>query len=503
VIALQNSADVVAFLRAHVRGTLHTDSRHIGPGDGFMAYPGSGTDGRIHVSDAIARGAAACVVEHTGMDRWLAQDFPLPMASLPQLQTATGEIAAQWFDQPSHSVQVLAVTGTNGKTSITWWLAEALNTLTFTAPCAVIGTLGLGIPPHLEATGLTTPDALSMQRALRTLADSGVGYAALEASSIGLAQQRLAGTRIDVAIFTNFTQDHLDWHGSMTAYWQAKRTLFDWPGLRAAVINIDDPYGAELVTQLQGRSELDVWPISTAGAARLTASDMRYTEYGLALTVTEGNTAHALQTRQIGAYNAANILSVLAVLRIMNVPLTQAVAVCAQLGVVPGRMQVIAPLMETQTPFTGPLTVVDYAHTPDALGQTLRALRPVARQRGGRLWCVFGCGGNRDTGKRPLMGAVAQQEADSVIVTSDNPRDEVPEAIISHITQGMTVNNAWCAVPDRASAIIQALTQAHRLDVVLIAGKGHEEWQEVAGQRRPFSDVAQARAALTARWGSA
>jgi len=502
VIALQNSTDVVAFLRTHVRGTLCTDSRHIGPGDGFIAYPGSDTDGRAYVSDAIARGAAACVVEHAGMSRWLGQNFPLPMASLPQLQTATGEIAAQWFDQPSRSVQVFAVTGTNGKTSITWWLAEALNTLSFTSPCAVIGTLGIGIPPHLEATGLTTPDAVSMQRALRTLADRGVGYAALEASSIGLAQQRLAATCIDVAVFTNFTQDHLDWHGSMTAYWQAKRTLFDWPGLHAAVIHIDDPYGAELLTQLQGHKNLDLWPISTTGAARLTASHAHHTEYGLAFTVTEGHTAHAVQTRQLGTYNAANILSVLAVLRMMNVPLDQAVAACAKLGGVPGRMQVITPL-ETGARFAGPLTVVDYAHTPDALRHALRALRPVAKRRGGKLWCVFGCGGHRDTSKRPLMGAVAQQEADSVIVTSDNPRDEIPEVIISHITQGMTVHNACCAVPDRSAAITQALSQAHTLDVVLIAGKGHEEWQEVAGQRRPFSDVAQARAVLTARWGCA
>ncbi len=490
--------DAVSFLRARVTGTLQVDSRLIQPGDGFIAWPGAATDGRAHVGDAIARGAAACLVEHEGVEAFGFSGGH--MAALHGLKAATGLIAAEWFGHPAQRLAVLAVTGTNGKTSTAWWIANALASLSKQdlhghAGCALVGTLGMGIPPGLEPTGMTTPDPVRLQRAFRAFADQGVGHCAIEASSIGLSEHRLAGTRIRVALFTNFTQDHLDYHGSMAAYWQAKATLFDAPGLQAAVLNIDDPRGAELLATLADRG-LDLWSVSVRGPARLQAQGIAFANGGLRFTVAEGAHHEVLQTRVIGQYNVSNLLGVIAALRALGVPLAQAVGACAQLAPVPGRMEQIAePGL--------PLVAVDYAHTPDALEQALVALRPVAAERGGLLWCVFGCGGNRDAAKRPLMGAVAQRHADAVLVTSDNPRGEVPAAIIHQILQGMVAGTSVRAEPDRAAAIAQAIREAAPEDVVLIAGKGHEDYQETAGARLPFSDMAHAQQALAARKGGA
>ncbi|MGE4329524.1 UDP-N-acetylmuramoyl-L-alanyl-D-glutamate--2,6-diaminopimelate ligase [Diaphorobacter sp.] len=490
--------DAVDWLRQRVTGTLHTDSRLIQPGDGFIAWPGAATDGRAHVGDAMARGAAACLVEAEG-----AAPFNLGgehIAALRGLKAATGRIASAWFGHPTQQLQVLAVTGTNGKTSTAWWLADALNKLSKKElpalyGCGLVGTLGMGVPPALHTTGMTTPDPVRLQRAFAQFAEAGQHACAIEASSIGLAEHRLDGTRIRVALFTNFTQDHLDYHPGMAAYWQAKRALFDWPGLQAAVINIDDAQGAALHAELQGR-DLDLWSVSIHGPARLQARDIAHTGAGLAFTVAEGAQAQVLQTQVIGLYNVSNLLGVIAGMRALGVPLTQALQACARLQPVPGRMEQLAAPGQ-------PLVAVDYAHTPDALHQALAALRPVAAQRGGRLWCVFGCGGNRDAGKRPLMGAVAQREADEVIVTSDNPRGEEPQSIIHQILLGTIAATHVRAEVDRAAAIAQALAEAGANDVVLIAGKGHEDYQETAGQRLPFSDMAQARQALARRGGVA
>ncbi|CAN7233194.1 UDP-N-acetylmuramoyl-L-alanyl-D-glutamate--2, 6-diaminopimelate ligase [Acidovorax sp. LjRoot129] len=486
--------DAVAWLRERVTGTLQTDSRQVRAGDGFIAWPGAATDGRAHIGDALSRGAVACLVEQEGADA-----FPLdglPVAALRGLKAATGPIAAEWFEHPSHRLDVLAVTGTNGKTSTSWWIAEALNTLSKNellaqGGCALVGTLGIGVPPALTTTGLTTPDPVRLQRAFQQFTDAGRTACAIEASSIGLAEHRMVGTRIRVALFTNFTQDHLDYHPSMAAYWQAKSMLFDWPGLQAAVVNIDDPRGAELHATLAER-QLDLWSVSTAGPARLAARDIHMGDGGLRFTVAEGVHTLVLQTRLIGHYNVSNLLGVLAGLRALGVPLEHALYACAQLSPVPGRMEQI------QSPGQ-PLVAVDYAHTPDALDKALQALRPVAAERGGQLWCVFGCGGDRDAGKRPLMGAVAQQQADRVVVTSDNPRSEDPAAILHQILQGTIAGNTVRAEPDRAIAIAQTLIEAASNDVVLIAGKGHEDTQETAGVRVPFSDMAHAQSALQAR----
>jgi UDP-N-acetylmuramyl-tripeptide synthetase len=486
--------DAVAWLRETVTGTLQTDSRQVRPGDGFIAWPGAATDGRAHIGDALARGAVACLVEQEGAEAFALHG--MPVAALRGLKAATGLIAADWFDQPTQRLDVLAVTGTNGKTSTTWWLAEAINTLSKNeliaqGGCALVGTLGVGVPPTLTPTGMTTPDPVRLQRAFQQFADAGRTACAIEASSIGLAEHRMAGTRIRVALFTNFTQDHLDYHPSMTAYWQAKSALFEWPGLQVAVVNVDDARGAELHAALADR-QLDLWSISIAGPARLAARDIGMGDGGLRFTVAEGVHTHVLQTRVIGQYNVSNLLGVLAALRALGVPLEHALYACGQLSPVPGRMeQIHSPGL--------PLVAVDYAHTPDALEKALQALRPLAAERGGQLWCVFGCGGDRDAGKRPLMGAVAQQNADRVLVTSDNPRSENPAAILHQILQGTIASNVVRVEPDRAAAIAQAVADAASADVVLIAGKGHEDTQETAGVRLPFSDRAHAQSALQAR----
>lgn len=487
--------DAAAWLRARVTGTLRTDSRQIQPGDGFLAWPGAAFDARAQVAAALAAGATACLVEFNGVQAYAFHDARV--ATYPGLKAASGQLADAWFGQPSQRLAVLAVTGTNGKTSSTWWLAQALSSLTSTAPipCAVVGTLGVGVPPDLVSTGLTTPDPVALQAAFAGFVGQGLQACAIEASSIGIEEQRLAGTRIHTAVLTNVTQDHLDYHGDMASYWRAKAHLFAWPQLRAAVINVDDPYGAELAERLAGGA-LDLWTLSiTPGAvnrARLQAQDIRYDAQGVAFTVVEGAQQLPLATQLIGAFNVSNVLGVIAAMRTLGVALADAVQACAHLAPVPGRMECVnAPGQ--------PLVAVDYAHTPDALAKALGALKPQAQARGGRLWCVFGCGGNRDTAKRPLMGAVAGAHADRVVVTSDNPRLEAMDAIISQILLGLTGVSEVQVEPDRAKAIAQTLAQAGPLDVVLLAGKGHEDYQEIAGERLPFSDIEQVRQVLARR----
>ena len=486
---LHSAPEAAQWLRARVRGTLHSDSRRIHPGDGFIAWPGAATDGRRHVASALALGAAACLVEQAGAEAFAFDAAGI--ASYTDLKSATGPIAAAYYGDPTAQLQVLAVTGTNGKTSTAWWLAQALSKLERAIPCAVVGTLGIGRPPQVEFTGLTTPDPVLLQRQFRTFVDDGLQACAIEASSIGIVERRLDGTRIRVAIFTNFTQDHLDYHGSMEAYWQAKSELFRWDGLRAAVVNLDDDHGLDLAQTLQGGS-LDVWTFSCRQAARLQAREIGYAPQGLRFTVVEGEQRHVLQTGLIGQYNVSNLLGVLGAMRAMGVALADAVAACGDLLPVPGRMERLQ--RDGQ-----PLVAVDYAHTPDALDKALLALQPLAAQRGGALWCIFGCGGDRDPAKRPLMAAVAEKNAARVVVTSDNPRSEKPQAIISQILLGLSHNECVQVQGDRALAIAQTIAAAAAEDVILIAGKGHEDYQEVGGAKHPFSDQAHAQAALDAR----
>jgi len=486
---LHTPGEAARWLSERVTGQLQCDSRNVARRDGFVAWPGAATDGRRHVAAALANGAVACLVEADGIE-----SFALPpgdsLACYVGLKAATGPIAAAYYGQASERLDVLAVTGTNGKTSVAWWLAQAYSAAR-PHGCAVIGTLGTGRPPKVQYTGLTTPDPVMLQGQFRRFADEGLAACAIEASSIGIAERRLDGTRIRVAVFTNFSRDHLDYHGTMDAYWEAKATLFGWPGLQAAVVNLDDEKGAALAAALRA-GPLDLWTYSCSGPARLRALDIAYTDQGLRFTVAEGELREPLVTGVIGHYNVSNLLAVIGALRTCGVGLADAVRMCTHLLPVPGRMECL------QQP-GGPLVAVDYAHTPDALDKALAALRPLASQRGGRLWCVFGCGGDRDATKRPLMAAVAEKNADRVVVTSDNPRGEKPESIISQILLGLSHRECVEVEVDRARAIAQAVAGAAPQDVVLVAGKGHEDAQEVRGVRHAFDDRVHARMALERR----
>ncbi len=499
---LHNPQDAAQWLRTQVRGVLHTDSRRVGTGDGFIAWPGGVTDGRQFVASALKQGATACVVEHAGATEfaWGQNDA---IATYDGLKAASGLIAAAYYEQPSQELDVVAITGTNGKTSTAWWLAHALQNAG--KRCAIVGTLGVGEVGHLEVTGMTTPDPVLLQARLRDMADAGVNACAIEASSIGLAEHRLDGTQVRVAMFTNFTQDHLDYHGDMASYWQAKLALFSWAGLQAAVVNVDDAQGAALAAQLQARGDLSVWTMScglhsssdavaSEGGSKqhIVARHIQHGSMGLCFDVVEGDEVHALETQLVGHYNVSNVLGVIACLRALGYSLADAVQACRVLPAVPGRMQTVGSAGE-------PLVVIDYAHTPDAVAQAVQALLPLAQSRGGELTCVLGCGGDRDAAKRPLMAAAAEQHAQHVVLTSDNPRSEDPQTILNHMLAGLKHASKAIVIADRAQAIAQTVQHAHAQDVVLVAGKGHEDYQEISGVKHPFSDVQHAREALAQR----
>ncbi len=502
---------VAEWLRERVTGELHCDSRRLREGDGFVAWPGAATDGRRFVADALRAGATAALVELDGADAYGFNDERI--AAVPGLKASAGAIASAFHGMPSAALDMVAITGTNGKTSTAWWTAQLLSACQ--KPCAVVGTLGMGRPPaaagqavSLVPTGLTTPDPVMLQTQLRRFVDDGLKACAIEASSIGLVEGRLNATRLRVAVFTNFTQDHLDYHGSMEAYWAAKAALFDWPALAGAVVNLDDPRGVSLAATLAARG-IDLWTVAIESEgttperlsrARLFAQGLRFTDDGMALQVAERHTqgqvleSHELALPLVGRYNVSNLLCVLATARALGVPLREAVRACSALTPVPGRMEQVASVAPAQ-----PLVLVDYAHTPDALQKALQALQPLARQRGGALWVVVGCGGDRDAGKRPLMAAAAEREADQPVLTSDNPRSEDPQSILRQMVAGLSSPSAALVEVDRARAIDLAVSRANARDVVLIAGKGHEDYQDVMGVQRPFSDLQEVRNALQRR----
>ena len=481
---LKSSDAAARWLAEWCTGTLRTDSRQVQPGDAFIAWPGYARDGREFVAAALAAGASTCLVEDADVERFGFVDARV--ASLPGLKARTGEIAATFFGKPTDTLDVIAVTGTNGKTSSAWWIAQASAQLG--KRCGVVGTLGIGEPPKLDYNGLTTPDPVLLQAAFARMRDDSFSACAIEASSIGIVEGRLAGSAVRVAVFTNFTQDHLDYHRTMDAYWAAKRALFGFPGLRAAVINLDDPQGDALAAEL---ASLDVWTTGVEHSdARLSARGLHYTGEGLAFMLHEGGEAVDVQTSLIGDYNAANLLGVAGALRAQGHALADIARVLARVTPVPGRMQRVGNGREL------PQVVVDYAHTPDALDKALSALQGLAQARGGELVCVFGCGGDRDRGKRPQMGAIAARLSGRVVITTDNPRTEAPTQILADIA--VAAPDAF-VVEAREEAIRAAIAQAGSRDIVLIAGKGHEDYQEVNGVRRPFSDVGEARAALLER----
>lgn len=484
---LHTPQQAASWLRRRVTGSLYADSRRVQTGDGFIAWPGAAQDARQYIAGALAAGANACLVESSDVEKFgFVGD---KVAAYPGLKGASAPIAAAFFKEPSKQLQTVGITGTNGKTSTAWYLAQALGKLG--RRCGMVGTLGIGAPDKLVSNGLTTPDPVLLQQQLRRFADEGFASCAIEASSIGIAEQRLDGTHFQVAVFTNFTQDHLDYHGSMENYWAAKASLFDWPNLQSAVINIDDAKGLDLSLQLKGLS-LDLWTVAINEPARLEAKRIEQNQTALSFDVVEGGHCKTVTTHAMGLYSVSNLLGVIGAMRALGVGLEDAADACCDLPPVPGRLNLLdQPGM--------PLVVIDYAHTPDAIEKVLGALKPVARARGGQLWCLFGCGGDRDASKRPLMAASAQTNADQIVVTSDNPRGENPAIIIRQILLGSTDQNSVTVQADRAAAIAETIARAKPQDVVLLAGKGHESYQEISGVMQPFDDRAHANAALSMR----
>jgi UDP-N-acetylmuramyl-tripeptide synthetase len=482
-------AALIARLQAKPR-RITSDSRAVAPGVAFAAYPGQQHDGRSFIADAVARGAAGVLFEPAGFE-W---DGAWHVPSLPveNLRHKLGPIADFIYGSPSHALWVIGVTGTNGKTSCSQWIAQALDRGGRRA--AVIGTLGNGLVGQLAAAPNTTPDAAVLHETLAAFRAQGAQAVAMEVSSIGIEQGRVNGTKFDVALFTNLSRDHLDYHGTMAEYGAAKARLFHWPTLKAALVNLEDPFGRGLADELRaGRARLLTYGLS---GADICAHSIRQTSRGIELGIATPWGRGELETAMVGTFNVLNLLGTLGVLLASDMPLADAIEAMKALAPPPGRM-------ERHGGGDKPLVVIDYAHTPDALEKVLIALRPaVPADR--QLVCVFGCGGDRDPGKRPEMGRVAALLADRVVVTSDNPRSEDPTAIAMAIANGVRAsgNRHWLLEVDRAKAIRDTIARARAGDVVLLAGKGHETYQEISGERRPFADAAEAEAAL-AQWGAA
>ncbi len=469
---------------------LALDSRTLQPGEAFVALAGSHVHGIEFAPAASARGAAAILADATGR----AAARPMSASTVPvlwieQLRQRLGAIASRFFGEPSRALELIGVTGTNGKTSTVQLIAQALHGAG--RRVATIGTLGAGLHGAVQAGERTTPDAIELQRLLAGFRDAGADTVAMEVSSHALDQGRVNASAFDVAVFTNLTRDHLDYHGNMAAYGAAKARLFDWPGLRAAVINVDDDFGRALAAHVAsaGAARLVRHAIDDA-AAEVRACNIEAGAHGLRFELITPWGRGALATPLLGRFNVANLLAVAATLGVLGLEFDAILAALARLQPVAGRMSRLGGAAGL------PLVVVDYAHTPDALEQALATLRAHCA---GLLVCVFGCGGERDAGKRPQMGAIAERLADRVIITDDNPRGEDGGAIAAQILAGMHDGARARIERDRAAAIGGAIAAARANDIVLIAGKGHEPYQESGGVRRPFDDLAVARAALEAR----
>jgi UDP-N-acetylmuramoyl-L-alanyl-D-glutamate--2,6-diaminopimelate ligase len=466
---------------------LTADSRRVQPGDVFVAFPGAHVDGRDFIAQAVARGAAAVLAEAGGGAAPRVGAGATAFIEVTDLGRLSGEVAHLVYGRPSEKLWVAGITGTNGKTSISQWIAQAMEALG--KRCAVVGTLGNGFVDALTESPNTTPDAITLHAALAGFVEHGAQACAMEVSSIGLDQGRVNGVAFDVGVFTNLTRDHLEYHGSMEAYAAAKARLFAMPGLGAAVLNLDDAFGIELARRLRGRLPTLGYTLGAAAEECdevLRAENLRMGATGIEFEL-RGTTIVA---PVVGRFNASNLLAVAAALLSRGESLDAIAKALRGIHPPPGRMQALGGHGQ-------PLVVVDYAHTPDALEKALGVLRETAAARGGQLVCVFGCGGERDPGKRPQMGAIAERLADRVLVTSDNPRGEDPRAIIDAILGGMKSSPPVEA--EREKAVAAAIATADARDVILLAGKGHEPYQEIAGVRHPYSDLDAAKSALVAR----
>ena len=489
---LHSVSEVLAEL--HERGFyadcsgLVTDHRRLtGPRDVFLAVPGEKFDPRNLADDLLIEQRCGLVLVDYDDQRAYQSASVLPVL---HLKTMLADLAFGYYETPSDAMTIIAVTGTNGKTTVTRWLAQALNYLGKKA--AVIGTLGYGKPDELKAhTGLTTPDVVGVHHLLHELRQDGFETVCIEASSIGLEQRRLACVSIDVALFTNLSQDHLDYHGDMAAYGRSKMILASWPTLRLAVVNADDSFGMEFLANVQRRN-IDCSAVGRADTAECQILNVAHQEKGQRIELKINGASTQIDTSIIGEFNADNMALVFATLIRLGYDASQVKSALAGVTPAPGRMQHIEG---------EPAVVVDYAHTPDALEKTLLALRPFANKRQGKLWVVFGCGGDRDRSKRPLMGAAAADKADFVVVTSDNPRSEKPENILQEIVDGIDKarQDKLHVEVDRVRAIEFAVAKASAKDVVLLAGKGHESTQTIGAQVIAHSDVQCAMSALGKR----
>ncbi|WP_107875098.1 UDP-N-acetylmuramoyl-L-alanyl-D-glutamate--2,6-diaminopimelate ligase [Neisseria weaveri] len=481
-------SELPPLLREYAAGAvLHSDSRKVQAGDIFVACQGEYTDGRNFIPAAVANGAAFVFWDDDGKFAWN-PEWNVPNQGIKKLKTRAGIVAAQVYGNLSDGLKVWGVTGTNGKTSVSQWLAQAADLLD--EKCAIIGTVGNGFWGGLEEATHTTPDPVSVQTLLYQFKQQGAKAVAMEVSSHGLDQFRVNGVPFQTAVFTNLTRDHLDYHGSMESYGEIKSRLFYWQGLQHAVINVDDPFGASLAGRLKTeRPELNVYGYGFAEQADIRITRFTASSDGMTVQLDTPWGSGEVKTRLLGRFNAQNLASCVGVLCSAGYPLAEVLRVLAQIRPATGRMDCI---MNTGKP----LVVVDYAHTPDALEKALATLQEIKPQ-GANLWCVFGCGGNRDKGKRPLMGAAAVAGADKVVVTSDNPRMEEPADIINDILPA--VPQPEHVETDRRSAIEYAVKHAAANDIILIAGKGHETYQDVQGQKHYFSDFDEAQKALAGR----
>ncbi|SDQ90757.1 UDP-N-acetylmuramoyl-L-alanyl-D-glutamate--2,6-diaminopimelate ligase [Pseudoxanthomonas sp. CF125] len=464
-----------------IRG-LVLDSRHIEPSDAFVAIAGFGAHGLGFVEQAQAAGASAILFEPPAPAEF---DVPADAIAVPGLRARMGEMADRFHARPSRDMSMVGVTGTNGKTSTVQLLAQAWHLRGLRA--ASIGTLGAGLYGEVVPTGFTTPLVLQMHALLAQLRDAGAKAVAMEVSSHALDQGRVDAVHFDVAVFTNLTRDHLDYHGDMAGYGAAKARLFAWPELQAAVINLDDAFGRQLIAQLP--KDLRAIGLSSRDEAQASvrASNLRLDANGIAFDLTVENDCYGVQSKLLGRFNVDNLLAVAGALHALGDAPADIARTLSKLQPIHGRMNRLGGDGQR------PLVVIDYAHTPDALEQALASLRDHAPAR---LICVFGCGGERDVGKRPLMAACAERLADRVIVTDDNPRGEDGDAIVADILAGFARPDSVTVQRDRAQAIARAIGEAGADDIVLIAGKGHEPYQEVAGVRHPFDDTAVARQCL-------
>jgi UDP-N-acetylmuramoyl-L-alanyl-D-glutamate--2,6-diaminopimelate ligase len=470
-----------------IRG-ISSDSRHLKRGDLFLACEGHSSHGLDYVGDAVSAGVAAIAWDASTADLQ-AGDVGVPMVAVEGLAQHIGEIANRFYGRPSAAVRVIGVTGTNGKTTVAWLVAQCLEALG--RHCGYIGTLGIGIGEIDGGDGMTTPGAIELHKNLASFRDQGAEWAAVEVSSHALSQNRIAGVALDTVMFTNLSRDHLDYHGDMQSYAETKARLFLESDAKHRIINLDSEFGA----QLAARCGQDVVTVSSNpdrvanGRSYVFVRSVVPTESGSLVKVSSSWGDGEFLLSLPGDFNVANAIMVLALLLQHGIPTDQACDVLSTVGAPPGRMQRVAG------PATAPSVFVDYAHTPAAIEVALRALRAHCQ---GRLWCVMGCGGDRDAGKRPQMGRAAERVADHVVITSDNPRGESPTAIIDGIVGGLGSPQHATIIEDRAAAIAWTIEAAAAEDCILVAGKGHENYQLIGGERRDFSDIAVAATVLAA-----